>query len=349
MIFKYLFPVIFLLSSCRQNIDFLHRFRDRGELAPKCIAELDSKPIIVGMSSMVKSGEYIVWNKYNTSKGTMLYAYHLPTDSLIEISMPLRDSTHFYHPEMLFACNDSVISSLNEQYQYFSYIHLKDSVYISGYRNLNIINEEFFDWKGKAMLRSVCPGEDSLFFVGCIGTKTVDYGVFDGTTRFLYPSYTCIPPTAFEMKCLLPDHKDNISVIRQKGGNRYAVFRQSYQLCDVIDMRGNTLHLIKRNISHHSLLTWTDQYNLQQDLTHTFFPGFFVQSPRYIITLYESFPEKEKRQYLLVCDWEGKPLYSYRFPKDFEVYGLCGNEDDTLYAAGKMRRGQAGLFKIKYQ
>lgn len=347
MIFKYLIPVVFLLAGCRENTDFLHQFRDRGELKPEFIGDLNRKAI-ANMGSMLKSGEYIAWNTYDLERGTILYAYHLSNGSSTEFLMPLRDSTHFYHSEMLFACNDSVISSFNEQYQYFSYIHLKDSVYLSGYRSLKITNEEFFDWKGRAMLRSVCPGKDSLFFVGGIGTKTVDYGVYDGESRFLYPSATCIPPTAFEMKCLLPDRKDNISVIRQKGTNRYAVFRQFYQLYDVIDMRETTLHLVRRNISHHSLLTWTDQYNLQQDLSQTFFPGFFVRSSRYIITLFQSSLEKGNRPYLLVADWEGKPLYSYRFPKDFEVYGLCGDEDDTFFVAGKLRHGQAGLFKIKY-
>ena len=345
MVLKYIFIVIILLGGCRQNTDFLSQFRNKGEFALECVGEINGN-FIVNMSSMLKNGDYIVWNKYHTGKASVLYAYHLQTDSLIEFLMPLRDSVHSYSPEQLYVYNDSVVMSFNEVYQYFSYIHLKDSFYISGYRSLEICNEEFFDWRGRAVMRSVCPGKDSLFFVGCIGTKNIDYGVYNCNSDFLFPSYSCIPPTVLEMKCLFPDYKDNISVVRQPGKDRFAVFRRYYQLYDVIDMHKTTLRLVKRNIYHHSLLTWVDQYNLQQDLKCHFFPGFFVHSSRYIMALYQS-NEKVGRQYLLVSDWEGKPLYSYRFPIEFDVYGLCGEGEDVFYAAGKMERGKTGLFKIK--
>lgn len=344
--FKYLIPVVMMLfGGCRQNIDFLGQFQDRGETALECVKELKEYSAI-RMTSMLKSGEYIVWSKYYTGKAPVLYVYNLESDRLAEFSMPLKDSVHSYYPERLYACNDSVIMSFNEMYQHFSYTHIKDSFYTSGYRDLEINNEEFFDWRGRAVMRFVYPGEDSLYFVGGIGTKNVDYGVYEGHSRFLFPSYSCIPPTVLEMKCLLPDYKDHIAVVKQKGNNRYAVFRRYYQLYDVIDMRGTTLQLVKRKICHHSLLTWKDQYNLQQDLSNRFFPGFFVESSRYIIALYQSC-EKVKRQYVLVSDWEGKPLYSYRFPIEFEVYGLCGDEDHTFYVAGRMKRGKAGIFRIK--
>lgn len=346
MFLRYLLPVILLLCGCQQNADFLGQFRNKGEFVPECIGELDGNST-VNMISMLKSGDYIVWTSYHAGKGTVLYAYDLHSDSLAGFLLPLKDSAHTCYPEKLYPYRDSVVMSFNEVYQYFSYIHLKDSFYIVGYQNLVINNEEFFDWKGKAVMRFVCPGKDSLLLVGCIGTKTVDYGVYDCNSRFLYPSHSCVPPTVSEMKCLLPDYKDNISVVRQKGKNKFAVFRRYYQLYDIINMNETALQLMKRNVYHHSLLTWEDQYNLQQDLTHPFFPGFFIQSSQFIATLYQS-QEKEKKSYLLVWDWNGNPLYSYCFPLGFKVYGLCGNKDGIVYVAGRTKQGKVCLFKIIY-
>lgn len=343
MVLKYLLPVIILLSGCEQNGNFLNKFRDGGELKVECIREVKGNSI-VKMNSMHKIGEYIIWNNKD-NKPTILYAYHLQMDSLIEFTIPLKDSTFSYYPEKLYAYNDTVILSFNDTYQYFSYIHLKDSFYVSGYLSLNIMNEEFFDWKGKVSLSYVYPGQDSLFLVGHISTKIVDYGVYDCYSQYLYPSNSCIPPTALEMKCLYPDDKNYISIIKQKGKSRYAVFRSLYQLYDVIDRRGTALYLLERSVTHHSLLTWQDQYNLQQNLKYSFFPGFFIQSSQYIMTLYQS---PENRQYLLVLDWEGNPLYAYHFPDELYVYGLCGEDSPVFYVAGKMRNGKTGLFKIEY-
>lgn len=344
MILRYLIPMLVFLCSCRQNVVFLDQFQDQGELALECVRELGGNSI-VHMNSMVKSGDCVVWNKYNTGKGITLYVYHIPSDSLIEFLMPLKDSAYTHCYERLYEYNDSVVMSFNEVYQYFSYVHLADTIYISNYQNLNIRNEEFFNWRGRAVLRSVYPGKDSLFLVGLIKTDRADYGVYDCNSQFLYPSYSCIPPTFSDMKCLLPDYKDHITVVRQKDSNRYAVFRSYYQLYDIIDINGTALQLVKRSIYHHSQLTWEDQHNLQQDLSCQFFPGFFAQSSQYIITLYQS---EEKKQYLLLLDWEGKPRYSYRFPDEFEVYGLCRNQDNFLYVAGKMKQGRTGLFQMKY-
>ena len=145
------------------------------------------------------------------------------------------------------------------------------------------------------------------------------------------------------MTLLSPDYWNDAFIITQKNRNRFAVFRKYYQLFDLIDVDRFTIKPVKRISIPHTLLTFQDQLNLERQLVFYFFPGLSIDSEKYIITLYQN----NGQRYLLFWTWEGRPRYRYDFPKDYEIYGLCGDGENQIYALGVDSKNQYQLLYIR--
>lgn len=107
-------------------------------------------------------------------------------------------------------------------------------------------------------------------------------------------------------------------------------FQKILSIVDLIDVDRFTIKPVKRISIPHTLLTFQDQLNLERQLVFYFFPGLSIDSEKYIITLYQN----NGQRYLLFWTWEGRPRYRYDFPKDYEIYGLCGDGENQIYALG---------------
>ena len=336
MIFRYIMIPVLVLTGCSFSNPFLSQFSDKGtlELLPVYTTDID---ILSNTVSMVMLKDYVVWDRCHAMRGTVLHTYHIPGKILSQYKNV--DGAH-----LLYKLNDSMVTSIQLARKCRMDILIRDTIKEVATYSFRIRNKDSFNWLDDYYFVSVYPtDETATYFFGQTTTKKTRYGVYEQSHQAFYPSTSCYPPTEKELTLLSPDYWNDAFIIKQKNRNRFAVFRKYYQLFDLIDVDRFTIKPVKRISIPHTLLTFQDQLNLERQLVFYFFPGLSIDSEKYIITLYQN----NGQRYLLFWTWEGRPRYRYDFPKDYEIYGLCGDGENQIYALGVDSKNQYQLLYIR--